>query len=462
MPGAGGLQRQDRVGGELREVTIAFADIRGFRAISDRMDPATLIDALNRCIRAIGEIVERHEGTLLQFSGDNVMLVWNAPQDVSGHARKAVTCALEIQQWSVAERAKGGPEIGFGVGINTGEVKAGFLGPPESRRYAVVGQAANLASRLTAADIARPDQVVVSGEAMAQLGDDVGVLDLGVIFMAGRTEPIHCYQVDRIGSLANPSPAPPLPVSIGEIRIYQEMRRSRELEVASRNKSEFLANMSHEIRTPLNAIIGFSEVLLDEMFGKINEKQRSYLNDVVGSGKHLLTLVNDMLDLAKVEAGHMQLERTEFAFAEVVEAAITLVRERAVRAGLRLATDVSPAVGRTVADERKVKQVMLNLLINAVKFTPEGGSVTVSARRNADEIEVAVRDTGIGIAPDDRARIFEEFKQARNYPDNSTEGTGLGLALSKKFVELHGGRIWVESDLGKGSVFTFTLPQQFS
>jgi signal transduction histidine kinase len=240
------------------------------------------------------------------------------------------------------------------------------------------------------------------------------------------------------------------------------MRRSREFEAASRNKSEFLANMSHEIRTPLNAIIGFSEVLLAEMFGKINEKQRSYLDDVVSSGKHLLALINDMLDLAKVEAGYSELERSEFAFAEIVESTVILVRERAVRSGVRLVADVSPALVRVVADQRKVKQVMLNLLINAVKFTPEGGSVTVSARRNADVVEVAVRDTGVGIAPEDRAWIFEEFQQARSYPGRSTEGTGLGLTLSKRFVELHGGRIWVESDLGKGSVFTFTLPQQSS
>ena len=438
---------------------MAFGDVRGFAAMSAAMDPATLIDTLNRSFGAINAIVEQHEGRVMRFEGDNLMLVWSAPVEVADHAQKAVRCALAIQVWSIAERRSGGPDIAFGFGVNTGPVKAGYLGDPESMQYRVIGDTANLASRLTSADIARRDQVVVSGETLALLGDDVAALDLGSIFMGARAEPIRCYQIDRIGTIANPNPAPPLPVSIGEVRLFNEMKRSRELEAASRNKSEFLANMSHEVRTPLNAIIGFAQVLRDEMFGPLNGKQREYLDDVLSSGRHLLTLINDMLDLAKVEAGHMELERSEFDLAQLTEVALTLVRERAMRGGIELVADVPLDARRVVADERKLKQVLLNLLTNAVKFTPRGGSVTVTARRDAEKLKVAVRDTGVGIPPGDLNRIFEEFQQSRGYAERSVEGTGLGLTLSKRFVELHGGQLWAESEVGKGSIFTLTIPQ---
>jgi signal transduction histidine kinase len=216
--------------------------------------------------------------------------------------------------------------------------------------------------------------------------------------------------------------------------------------------------MSHELRTPLNAIIGFTDVMLQEMFGPLNEKQKEYLDDVRGSGTHLLTLINDILDLSKIEAGRVELELGEFSFAEAIDNALTLVRERAARHAITLAADVSPDVGRVTADERKVKQIVVNLLSNAVKFTPEGGWVGISARCHDDHVEVAVRDTGIGIAPEDQDRVFEEFQQVGKDPDRSREGTGLGLTLAKRFVELHGGRIWVESQVGKGSTFTFTIP----
>ena len=229
------------------------------------------------------------------------------------------------------------------------------------------------------------------------------------------------------------------------------------LGVASRHKSEFLANMSHELRTPLNAIIGFSDVLLQRMNGELTDKQEEYVADILDSGKHQLALINDILDLSKVEAGRMELELTSFSLPEVLATAATLVREQAVRRGIRLEVEVDPAVTTIVADKRKVKQVVVNLLANAVKFTPNGGRVEVSARLLADAIHVSVRDTGPGIAVDDQARIFEEFGQARTRPA-TPEGTGLGLTLAQRFVILHGGRIWVESTLGEGSTFTFTLP----
>jgi signal transduction histidine kinase/DNA-binding response OmpR family regulator/HAMP domain-containing protein len=248
-------------------------------------------------------------------------------------------------------------------------------------------------------------------------------------------------------------------LAIQNARLFQEIEdKSRQLEIASQHKSEFLANMSHELRTPLNAIIGFSEVLIEQMFGELNEKQEEYLQDILTSGRHLLSLINDILDLSKVEAGRMELELGTFALPEALENGLTMIKERAGRHGIQLTLDVDPRLGMIQADERKVKQVVFNLLSNAIKFTPDGGQVAVTAREVDDEIEIAVRDTGIGIAPEDQARIFEEFQQARHQVTKSREGTGLGLALTRKFVELHGGRIWVESEVGTGSTFTFTIP----
>jgi signal transduction histidine kinase/DNA-binding response OmpR family regulator len=237
-------------------------------------------------------------------------------------------------------------------------------------------------------------------------------------------------------------------------RMNDELGRLyRDLEAASRHKSEFLASMSHELRTPLNAIIGFSEVLKEEMFGPLNERQADYLNDILTSGRHLLSLINDILDLSKIEAGKMELDLTTFSLPAVLEHGLTMIRERATNHGISLGLDVAPDVGEINADERKVKQVVFNLLSNAVKFTPDGGRIDLSARCANGEIEVAVSDTGIGIAPEDQERVFEEFQQA-----GQREGSGLGLALSRSFIELHGGRIRLQSELGVGSTFAFTLP----
>jgi signal transduction histidine kinase len=248
-------------------------------------------------------------------------------------------------------------------------------------------------------------------------------------------------------------------IALENVRLFREIEdKSRQLEVANKHKSEFLANMSHELRTPLNAIIGFSEVLLERLFGELNEKQDDYLKDIHSSGRHLLTLINDILDLSKVEAGRMELELSTFDLAGAISNAMTLVRERAQRHGIALGQEVDPELGELVADERKFKQILLNLLSNAVKFTPDGGRIDVSARADGDNVVVAVHDTGIGIAPEDHAAVFEEFRQVgRNYTSKQ-EGTGLGLALTRKFVELHGGTIRVESQPGQGSTFTFTLP----
>jgi signal transduction histidine kinase len=241
-------------------------------------------------------------------------------------------------------------------------------------------------------------------------------------------------------------------------RMNEELRRLyTELEAASQHKSEFLANMSHELRTPLNAIIGFSQVLRDEMVGSVNEKQAEYLDDIISSGNHLLSLINDVLDLSKVEAGQIELDVHPFSLREALERGVVMVRERAAEDGVRVGFTADPEVDVVDGDERRIKQVIFNLLSNAVKFTPAGGAVDVSATRADGEVLVSVADTGPGIAPEDFQRIFEEFQQTEAGGEQH-EGTGLGLALSKRFVELHGGRIWLESEVGRGSTFTFALP----
>jgi signal transduction histidine kinase len=247
-------------------------------------------------------------------------------------------------------------------------------------------------------------------------------------------------------------------LAIQNARLFREIAdKSAQLEAASRHKSEFLANMSHELRTPLNAIIGFSEVLTERMFGELNEKQDEYLKDIFASGQHLLSLINDILDLSKIEAGRMELELTDFHLPQAIENALTLVGERAGRRSITLHTSIDDRLGEVRADERKIRQVTLNLLSNAIKFAPEGGRIEVRAALVDGAVEVAVTDTGVGIAPEDQEAVFEEFRQVGT-ADKKVEGTGLGLTLCRKFVELHGGKIWVTSQVGVGSTFKFTIP----
>jgi signal transduction histidine kinase len=232
--------------------------------------------------------------------------------------------------------------------------------------------------------------------------------------------------------------------------------KGQQLELASKNKSEFLANMSHELRTPLNSIIGFSELLLDEMVGDLTPRQNEYVRDILSSGRHQLTLINDVLDLSKVEAGRLELERSSFSVSLMVSDAVAFVRARATQRHISLSERIEPNLGEIDADERKLRQVLVNLLANAVKFTPDGGHVSVVATRMNGEVTITVSDTGAGIGPADMDRIFKEFGQTASARGH--EGTGLGLALAKRIIELHGGRIWAESALGRGSTFTFALP----
>ncbi len=271
----------------------------------------------------------------------------------------------------------------------------------------------------------------------------------------------------------------------------QELAKSHQrLEEISRTKSDFLANMSHELRTPLNSVIGFSEILQDRMFGPMNDKQLEYINNILTSGKHLLSLINDILDLAKVESGKMEIEPDRFQLHHLLSSSLIMLREKAIKKSLGLSLEIEPEADIEIeADERKLKQIMFNLIANALKFTNNGGKITIRARLIQDTqlcrlpqpvpnqphlltadaaestvrdtnrfIEISVEDTGIGIKSENIPKLFHGYTQISSGYVKNHEGTGLGLALTKRLVELHGGRIWIESEYGKGSTFFFTLP----
>lgn len=276
---------------------------------------------------------------------------------------------------------------------------------------------------------------------------------IGVI-VAVRTSPAR-FDDKQIAVIANL--ADQAGIAMENARLFEELaEKSRELEKASRHKSEFLANVSHELRTPLNAIIGFSEVLLERLFGDINPKQAEYLNDILESGEHLLALINDVLHLSRIEAGQMVLELASLDVREVIRGAVNIVSQRARSGGVEIEIDVTPSIAGIVADERKLTQILINLLSNAIKFTPAGGWVRVEVRRGDGAMEFVVADSGVGIPGEYLSRIFDPFVQVPSV--DVKEGTGLGLSVTRELVELHGGSIDVESEEGKGSRFRFAVP----
>ena len=420
----------DELGGEILRLDYAVSGLR--HELTQKRQAFALLSDLQQSIAAHTDVADIFERTIRAVTAtlgmDKTMVLVPADREHS----------YRPSQWQ-----------GWGHEATPRFASAVFVFPPEFTR----AEASLVATRASAAT-----PLVEHIRATLELPYFVCVpvtgenLPLGLL-LSGRLKeakplypPLDQGDVDTFQAIA------------GLISSYVRNLRIGVLEVASRHKSEFLANMSHELRTPLNAVIGFSEVLQERMFGELNDKQAEYVQDILASGRHLLSLINDILDLSKVEAGRMELELAPFHLPAALESALTLLRERATRHGVTLGLQVDERLAEFVGDERKIRQVVLNLLSNAVKFTPEGGRVEVRAVLEDAVVRISVTDTGAGIAPEDQAKIFEAFSQVGTDAARKHEGTGLGLTLTRRFVELHGGVISVESAVGKGSTFAFTLP----
>jgi signal transduction histidine kinase len=247
-------------------------------------------------------------------------------------------------------------------------------------------------------------------------------------------------------------------LALQNARLFREIQeKGRQLEIASEHKSQFLANMSHELRTPLNAILGYTELIIDGVYGAVPEKSRQVLDRVQVNGKHLLSLINDVLDLTKIEAGQLSLSLADYQVGSLIDGVISATGSLAQTKGLELRASVEPGLPTAFGDERRLKQVMLNLVGNALKFTDKG-HVEVAALKDGDTLRLRVSDTGPGIAARDQAKVFEEFQQVDTSSTKEKGGSGLGLAITKRIVEMHGGTVGLTSEVGVGSVFTVTLP----
>jgi signal transduction histidine kinase len=284
---------------------------------------------------------------------------------------------------------------------------------------------------------------------MMREGVPVGVLTL----TRSAVQPFTDKQIELVTTFADQAA-----IVIENVRLFDEIQdKSRQLEEASQHKSQFLANMSHELRTPLNAILGYTELMADGAYGEPSEKMLGILKRLEANGKHLLGLINDVLDLSKIEAGQLVLELSDYCIQDIAQTVRSTLEPLAADKKLGFKVEVAPQLPSGHGDGRRLTQVLINLVGNAIKFT-DTGEVSIKAEANNGSFHVSVRDTGPGISAADQSKLFQEFQQADNAITRKKGGTGLGLAISKRIIEMHGGRIWVESQPGQGSTFTFTLP----